>query len=34
MMGFRNFVMGSQQGFLGGPEFLVSGSFSVENGTQ
>lgn len=29
MMGFRNFVMGQPEGFLGGPEFLVSGSFSV-----
>lgn len=29
MMGFRNFVMGQPAGFLGGPEFLVSGSFSV-----
>lgn len=29
MMGFRNFVMGQPQGFLGSPEFLVSGSFSV-----
>lgn len=29
MMGFRNYVMGQEPGFLGGPEFLVSGSFSV-----
>lgn len=29
MMGFRNYVMGQPQGFLGGPEFLVSGSFSL-----
>ncbi|MBO5278545.1 MAG: hypothetical protein J6B06_03515 [Lachnospiraceae bacterium] len=29
MMGFRNYVMGQPQGFLGGPQFLVSGSFSV-----
>ncbi len=29
MMGFRNYVMGQPQGFLGGPDFLVSGSFSL-----
>lgn len=29
MMGFRNYVMGQPAGFLGAPEFLVSGSFSV-----
>lgn len=29
MMGFRNYIMGQPQGFLGSPEFLVSGSFSV-----
>lgn len=29
MMGFRNYVMGQEPGFLSSPEFLVSGSFSV-----
>lgn len=29
MMGFRNYVMSQPEGFFGGPEFLVSGSFSV-----
>lgn len=29
MMGFRNYVMGQEAGFLNSPEFLVSGSFSV-----
>lgn len=29
MMGFRNYAMGQPQGFLGSPEFLVSGSFSL-----
>lgn len=29
MMGFRNYIMGQEPGFLGNPQFLVSGSFSV-----
>lgn len=29
MMGFRNYVMGQQNSFFDGAEFLVSGSFSV-----
>lgn len=29
MMGFRNYILKQEEGFLGNPEFLVSGSYSL-----
>lgn len=31
MMGFRNYILKQEDGFLGNPEFLVSGSYSLWN---